>query len=206
MTAAWVEHKQHQLDEHERDCDDDDDSRAALTELQQADLFVTRAWLRTIVWQLAMSRCLLSSAPSPASHAGLSLSFPAAALGAQLRRLVAALSSAEMSIGMHGSGILQKLFEITNTMADVMALVPVAAAAGTTLAGAEETAFEDQQREGGSKGLRQRIADFLFLVRLLFSFERIDKVQKDIVRMKVSTLRDMFPDAGAEFVGVDAVL
>ena len=155
VSAAWIELKQKELD-------DDESSSAAeteaiplstttvpgLTELQHADLFVTRSWLRTLVWQIAMSNCLLSSKPPSSSHEAMSLVFPVRRLSAQLRQLVTR-PEMKTSIGMHGSGILQKLFEIANTIADVMALVPAAMVA--------------ENKEGFE---HQRIADLLFVVRV----------------------------------------
>ncbi|KAH6717015.1 hypothetical protein BKA61DRAFT_316679 [Leptodontidium sp. MPI-SDFR-AT-0119] len=182
MTAAWIELKQEELD-------DDETSAAAetigihsgtavagLTELQQADLDITRAWLRTAIWQLAMSRCLLSSEPPTSCHEAMSLVFPVRRLSAQLRQLVARLEF-KTSIAMHGFGILQKIFEITNTIADVMALVPASIAT---------------EKEEGVE--HQRMADLLFLVKVLFSFERIDQVQKDIMKMKMENLKKLIPE------------
>ena len=163
ITAAWIEHKQTELDNDEADTGSISDS--ILTELQLADLFVTRLWQRTLVWQLGMSRCLLSSVPPASSHEAMSLVFPARQLSAQLRSLVVQLDSIT-SIGMHGSGILQKLFEITNTIADVMALVPDAT----------------RPHEG------QTVEDFVFLVEVLLSFERIDTVQRHILASKVQSM------------------
>ncbi|CAK7216936.1 hypothetical protein SEUCBS140593_003034 [Sporothrix eucalyptigena] len=113
LTADWAE-----LDAEECKTAELMDS---LTELQHVDIFITRLWLRTLIWQLALSRGLLRSAPPQTAHEGLSLHFPADRLSAQLRGLVCRLQSAT-SIATHGSGMLQKLFEITTTIADVLAL------------------------------------------------------------------------------------
>ncbi|KAH7028995.1 uncharacterized protein B0I36DRAFT_363599 [Microdochium trichocladiopsis] len=93
----------------------------AIRALQHIDQYVTRLWLRTLLWQLALSRGLLSSDPSPHSHEGLSLHFPARRLSLQLRSLVNRLDSFA-AINTQGTGVLQKLFEVTSTIADVMAL------------------------------------------------------------------------------------
>ncbi|KAF3765305.1 hypothetical protein M406DRAFT_37932 [Cryphonectria parasitica EP155] len=170
MAAQYIERKHTQLDDDETDAATDHAGEACgLTELQRADLFVTRMWQRVLVWQLGMSRCLLSSVPPASSHEAMSLVFPARRLGAQLRSLVTQLDPIT-SIGMHGTGILQKLFEITNTIADVLALVP----------------------DATHPGSGQTVDDFIFLARLLFSFDRIDKVQKDILRMKIQSMGDTF--------------
>ncbi|KAJ4251849.1 hypothetical protein NW762_011146 [Fusarium torreyae] len=172
MTAAWIEHKQAQLDQDELDAAETDNALVingcgGLTELQQADLFITRLWMRILVWQLALSQGLLQSAPPQNSHEGFSMHFPAQRLSTQLRNLVGRLEKVE-SIGLHGSGILQKLFEITSTVAEVLAL-PIGP-------GQEEDA-------------EARMEDFLFLVTFLLSFDRIHKSQRDYLREKLSTLR-----------------
>ncbi|CAM1502601.1 Fc.00g073770.m01.CDS01 [Cosmosporella sp. VM-42] len=126
ITIEWIESKQAQLDKDEASAIEDDrklqtTGHGALTEFQHADLFITRLWLRTLVWQLALSRGFLRSAPLQNTHEGLSLQFPAQSLSTQLRGLVGRLESVA-SISTQGSGIMQKLFEITSTIADVLAL------------------------------------------------------------------------------------
>lgn len=170
MTPSWIEQKQQELDDDELSARHDASSQAGLTESQVADLFITRLWLRTLVWQLAMSRYLLSSAPPTSAHEAMSLSFPAERLSTQLRSLVVRMKSLA-SITMHGSGILQKLFEITNTIADVMTLMALRSTADD-VAG------------------RQRVVDLIFLIEMLLSFERIDQVQGRILRTKIEALKD----------------
>ena len=201
ITVEWIEQKQQQLDDEEAEVEAEQQrlqgAPAALTELQLADLFITRAWMRTIVWQLAMSDFLLSSGPAGLErHEALSLFFPAHRLSAQLRKL--AQFQVETSIGKHGSGILQKIFEIANTIADVMTLFPVAST------GAEATGEEGRMRNDGEESLGfeqnqsiQCMSDLLVLVKVLLSFERIDKTQRDIILSKVKTLKTIFP--GTEF-------
>ena len=174
MTAQWIENKQAELDRHEADTAADEDRlRAAqgteLTELQHADLFITRLWLRTLVWQLALSHRLLCSTPPQTAHQGLSLHFPANRLSAQLRSLVCRLDSVA-SIGTHGSGILQKLFEITTTVADVLAL--------------PWQATQDD--------VKTRMEDFTFLVGFLFRFERISKEEREYMRQKLEILQQTY--------------
>ncbi|GJN72257.1 C6 transcription factor [Purpureocillium lilacinum] len=176
MTAQWIESKQAQLDADEAETADaarDLSARGAgsLSEEQHVDLFVTRLWLRTLVWQLALSHGLLRSAPPRDAHEGLSLHFPAQRLSAQLRGLVSRLGNMSTFV-IHGSGILQKLFEITSTVADVLALPR----------GPGQTQEE----------ARARIEDFLFLVRFIFGFERTQKHQRDYLREKLDALREMY--------------
>lgn len=187
MTTAWIEHKQQQLDDNERltapgasTIENRTMSSVFLTELQEADLFIMRTWLRTLVWQQAMSRYLLSSHPNSTSHDGMSLNFPVRRLSKQLRSLVVQLED-KASITMHGFGMLQKMFEITNAITDVIALVPT-----TT----------DTEAEIGEDA--RRATDLVFLVRLLFSFDRIDHAQREIIKLKMSNLKTRFPGLGYE--------
>ncbi|KAK4099093.1 hypothetical protein N658DRAFT_173384 [Parathielavia hyrcaniae] len=176
ITANWIEAKQAQLDADEAETAEAArellaSGAGALTEEQHVDLFVTRLWLRTLVWQLALSHALLRSAPPRDAHQGFSLHFPAQRLSAQLRGLVSRLCNMS-SIITHGSGILQKLFEITSTVADVLALPR----------GPGQTQEE----------ARARVEDFLFLVRFMFSFERTQKHHREYLLEKLDTLRGMY--------------
>jgi hypothetical protein len=173
FTVDWLEGKLTELDEDETRAAKDDEAlrasgRAGLTELQHADVFITRVWMRTLVWQLALSQQMLSSSPPETSHEGLSLHFPVQQLSTQLRTLVSQLGSVA-SVGTHGSGILQKLFEITNTVADVMAL-PI----------------------WTQEDIETRMEDFVYLVRFLFSFERIPKGQRSYLREKLAVLQQTY--------------
>lgn len=159
MTAAWVERKQAELDAEEQNA-----TTAVLSELQHVDIFITRLWLRTLVWQLALARGLLRSAPPRTAHEGLSLHFPADRLSSQLRGLVSRLESAA-SIATHGSGILTKLFEITTTIADVLLL--------------------------GENG-QGRLDDLVFLVRFLFRFDKVRPDERQYIREKVAALQQRY--------------
>lgn len=162
VTSSWVEHKQKQIDTENAGSDQE---VSQLTDMQQADLVITKHWLRTLVWQMAMSKCLLSSA---ASKESMSLLFPVR-LSKQLRTLVTKMS--RRSIEIHGSGIQQKLFELTDTIANVVTTVPAATV--------EETAG--------------RVDDFVFLVDFLFSLPRFDAMQKEILQKKLERLQGLFP-------------
>ncbi|KAG9253817.1 uncharacterized protein F5Z01DRAFT_623077 [Emericellopsis atlantica] len=187
MTAEWVERKQAQLDAHEVETAQAEEElrirgQGGLTELQHADIFVTRLWLRTLIWQLALSHGLLRSAPPDTSHQGLSLHFPAHRLSSQLRSLVSKLSTFA-SVGRHGSGILQKLFEITTTVADVLAIPP-----GNT---------------ASQEDVKSRMEDFIFVVGFLFRFERISPEERAYMREKMEVLRQLYTvvDFGSLAVG-----
>ncbi|KAJ6436508.1 hypothetical protein O9K51_10991 [Purpureocillium lavendulum] len=176
ITAQWVDSKQTELDQHEVDTTEAErkleaGGHGSLNELQHTDLFITRLWLRTLIWQLGLSNGLLHSTPPNDVHEGLSLNFPANYVSAQLRVLVCRLHNLS-SIIFHGSGILQKLFEITSTAADVLSLP-----------------CSDKQQTEASEYLE----DLLFLVRLLFTFDRTQRHQRDYLQEKLDALQRVFP-------------
>lgn len=173
VTPEWIEAKQKELDNDELDIAASQtkmvmDGHEPLNELQLADLWVTRHWLRTLVWQIALSCGHLRSDAAQTGHEGLSLDFPVQRLSHDLRSLVSRLDSVA-SIGTHGSGILEKLFEITSTIADVLAL---------------PMAQSKTQQEAHA-----RMEDFEFLVQFMFGFERVDAQQKAFLEEKLDGLR-----------------
>ncbi|KAL8369481.1 hypothetical protein RB595_000005 [Gaeumannomyces hyphopodioides] len=143
-----------------------------LTTLQKADLVITRQWMLTLLWQMAISNCLLRSTCSaeaqtatagraPGAEASdMSLQLPVR-LSQQLRRVVIQLG--RRSIELNGTGIVQKLFEITNTFGDVIIHVPPS---------------------GGAPEARQRRADFIFLLDFLRDFSALNKTQEQILADK----------------------
>lgn len=176
MTAEWIERKQAELDKDEADSIKAQNALVlagndGFTERQLVDLLVTRLWLRTLIWQFALSHGLLRSAPPRSYHDGLSLHFPAQRTSVELRNLVSRLGTFT-NIVIHGSGILQKLFEITSTVADVLAL-PLGP-------GQSEEEF------------RARLEDFEYLIRFIFNFKRIQKEQRDYLREKLDALQKQF--------------
>ncbi|KAL1892656.1 hypothetical protein Sste5346_006942 [Sporothrix stenoceras] len=213
VAVAWIEAKQAQLDIDEAEVqqianananDNANMSDSGLTELQHADLFITRLWLRTLVWQLALARGLLRSDPAAhyhpghsgghnAVHEGLSLHFPAQRLSAQLRLLVSRLASVA-SIGQQGSGIVQKLFEITSTIADVLTL-PRSIEQQETIQREGYEGYEGQQTQ-------HDVTDFVFLVQFVSQFARIREQQKAYLWDKVDQLRAQH---GLESAGGHAV-
>ncbi|KAJ4865340.1 hypothetical protein T069G_01870 [Trichoderma breve] len=137
--------------------------------------------MRTLLWQFGLTHRFLRSVPSQNIHEGLSIHFPAHRLSVQLRALVSRLENVS-TIVTHGIGILQKIFEITSTAADVLAL-PVG--------------YGQTQEE-----ISSRIEDFAFLVKFLFSFERAEKEQRDYLREKLEGLQQQYPMVNfADMVG-----
>jgi len=85
---------------------------------QRADFLVTKQWMRILLWQQALSRGLLSSiSPKPS----LAFFFPARIAQDLLQCMVA--FSADQILPL-GRDQLVKLFEITNTLADVILCNP----------------------------------------------------------------------------------
>ncbi|KIV98790.1 uncharacterized protein PV09_09442 [Verruconis gallopava] len=166
ITPAWIESKQAELDQQ---LDNPEGNYAVLNSMQKADLVVTKQWLKTLVWRLAMSNTLLSSS-SPKEC--LSLLFPVR-LSKQLRNQLSTISKQDIEI--HGSGIVQKLFEITDTIADVIIAAPAHSIQDTA----------------------NRVDDFLFLAEYLFTFPTLDNTRKSMVQEKLEKLQGMFPQMGS---------
>ncbi|USP75372.1 hypothetical protein yc1106_02646 [Curvularia clavata] len=163
VTSTWVEAKSREL---EGDPESDAREMSMLSMMQRADLCITREWLRTLVWRLAMSQTLLSSRSSKEC---LSLLFPVR-LSQTLRQQVSSMSREDIEV--HGTSITQKLFEITDTIADVLIHVPAA-----TL---DETAH--------------RIDDFLFILDFVLLIPHLDATRRGILLEKLERLQTMFPE------------
>ncbi|KAF1815944.1 hypothetical protein P152DRAFT_505669 [Eremomyces bilateralis CBS 781.70] len=164
VNGVWFDQKHRELDDDLRDSERDSH---VLSPMQQADLIITRQWLRTLLWQLAMSKCLLSLSPEP-SRSYMSLEMPVM-LSQQLRIFVSSMDP--KAIGIHGTGIFRKLFEICDTIADVIIHVP---------------APTHQESD-------QRLDDFLFLTRFLFTFPNTKPIQRQILQRKLDTLKELHP-------------
>jgi hypothetical protein len=85
-----------------------------LTDIQKADILVTQQWLRLIVWQSSMRQGLLSS---NAEDESMTFRYPLK-IAHSLLNVISSLPTT--SIEVHGMGIFEKIFEIGNTMLDVM--------------------------------------------------------------------------------------
>ena len=89
-------------------------SHLSLTDIQKADILVTQQWLRLIVWQSSMRQGLLSSS---AEDESMTFRYPLK-IAHSLLSVISSLPTT--SIEVHGMGIFEKIFEIGNTMLDVM--------------------------------------------------------------------------------------
>ncbi|PVH86427.1 hypothetical protein DL98DRAFT_557011 [Cadophora sp. DSE1049] len=88
------------------------------SEIQQADLLITRQWLKMIVWQLCLKKGMLSSNPITDS---MSFHYPVDI--ARDVTLVARLLPLE-AFQANGVGILGKIFDIGCSLADVLLVHP----------------------------------------------------------------------------------
>jgi hypothetical protein len=159
VTAAWVEQKHRELADDLWELE-----VSMLSDLQQADLVITRQWMRTLLWQMAMSNCLLSS---HASCPSLDLEMPLG-LSTQLRQFLTRIS--QNTLQVHGSSILSKLLEILNTIADVVLHGPAVTVEETT----------------------SRIDDILFMKEVIFSFRNLQQVSRDILTEKLALISERF--------------
>ncbi|KIM92962.1 hypothetical protein OIDMADRAFT_70691, partial [Oidiodendron maius Zn] len=95
------------------------------SEIQQADLLVTRQWLKTIVWQLCVARSFLSSATA---HECMSFNYPIA-ISRGIARIAQLLP--HKAFEAHGVGILEKVFDVGCSLVDVLLLhadsIPISA-------------------------------------------------------------------------------
>ncbi len=89
-------------------------SDVPLTDIQKADILVTQQWLRLIVWQSSMRQGLLSSS---AEDESMTFRYPLK-IAHSLLHVISSLPTT--SIEVHGMGMFEKIFEIGNTMLDVM--------------------------------------------------------------------------------------
>jgi hypothetical protein len=90
------------------------------TEIQQADLLVSKQWLKTMVWQLCVTKGLLSSS---SSNESMSFQYPVTIARDVI--LVSRLLPPK-AFEANGVGILEKVFDIGCSLADVLLLHPSA--------------------------------------------------------------------------------
>lgn len=125
ITAAWIAAKCEDFYADERAASplvEDDELDAA----QRVDLLVTRHWLLVLAWRIAMSHKLLRETPP---HDCLSMHFPLH-VSQRLQEHLQNVPSA--AVETHGVGIVQKVFELADTVADVFTHVPESVLSGST--------------------------------------------------------------------------
>jgi hypothetical protein len=106
------------------------------SEMQQADLLISRQWLKVMVWQLCVSRTALSSTGMDDS---MSLQYPVTI--ARDAVLVSQLLPTR-ALEANGVGILEKIFDIGCSLADLLALKAGSNALSTMEVGPVDTLME----------------------------------------------------------------
>jgi hypothetical protein len=106
------------------------------SEMQQADLLISRQWLKVMVWQLCVSRTMLSSTGTDDS---MSLQYPVTI--ARDAVLVSQLLPTR-ALEANGVGILEKIFDIGCSLADLLALKAGSNALTTMEVGPVDTLME----------------------------------------------------------------
>ncbi|RGP74717.1 sucrose utilization suc1 [Fusarium sporotrichioides] len=106
------------------------------SQVQQADLLISRQWLKTVVWKLCASKQILSTA---SSDDVMSLHYPAS-----IARDIVLISQLvpTQAFEANGIGILEKVFDVGCSLADLMLLVPPDFQASAMDVGAIDTLVE----------------------------------------------------------------
>ncbi|KAK5211376.1 hypothetical protein LTR41_002836 [Exophiala xenobiotica] len=111
-SAAWLSQLQQQLT-------DALPPKLETTESQAADVRVTLHWLRIMVWQLSITHGFLSST---SQNASMTFKYPIEVA----KDLIEDIKSLSMnSMELHGIGLIEKIFDVACTLADVISCVPL---------------------------------------------------------------------------------
>ncbi|KAF7451726.1 Fungal-trans domain containing protein [Pyrenophora tritici-repentis] len=97
----------------------DEDPRSLENEIQRADITMTQQWMRIFLWQHALNVTNLSSRASQDEE--FSFRFPAKVAQNVLSNLS---SLSRQSVEAHGPGMESKIFDVANSLADVMMIMP----------------------------------------------------------------------------------
>ncbi|KAK9357391.1 hypothetical protein V1504DRAFT_442847 [Lipomyces starkeyi] len=92
---------------------------AALSEMQHVDILITRNWLQTILWKIAMTKYSLNC-NSPRDF--MSLLFP---IDVFKRTLWVVSKASIRSLAVNGDSARQKLLDLLNTVADIITVIIV---------------------------------------------------------------------------------
>lgn len=141
-----------------------------LTDMQQVDLITTHLWLRSLLWRIALSKLLTCDV----SADSMSVFFPLQ-LSGQLQVLLTNISRDAFEV--HGAGILQKIFDITNTFAEILVHAP------------PSSQWIDTD---------DRIADLIFLHNYLHSMSRFADAEKEILEEKCEKIRLLMTGSHAD--------
>lgn len=169
LTLAWIEKKQAELG-------NDTNTWSAgfdmLSDMQQVDLIVTRYWLRTLLWEMALHKSILSSNVQNPNHDFLSLAFPIR-LSHQLQHCLS--NKPREAVEIHGTGILDKIFEITCTVADLLQYV------------VPNTCTPEVQSA--------HVDCFLFLHSFLLKMSKFYHVERALLAVKLQAVQSALPFA-----------
>jgi hypothetical protein len=164
VTSSWIGEKQAMLGNHMEMLET---ATTKLTERKQVDIIVTGHWLRTLVWQIGLSKLFLGS---ETDRDYMSITFPSS-LSGRLRFLLT--RSSRESGKANGSGIAKKIFEITSTLADIIIHVP-----------------SDEEKR------MDQLDDFIFLYQFLITISEFYFVEKKYLQEKFHTIKLRFPQDG----------
>ncbi|KAH7007769.1 RING-3 [Ilyonectria destructans] len=125
------------------------------SQAQQADLLVSRQWLKIIVWKLCASKTMLSTTRS---EDVMSLHYPAT-----IARDVVLASQLvpTQAFEANGIGILEKVFDVGCSLADLLSLVPVSSQGSAMDVGPVDTLMEVVRIVGTRFGGSYRHLDML---------------------------------------------
>ncbi|KAF4343791.1 sucrose utilization SUC1 [Fusarium beomiforme] len=123
--------------------------------VQQADLLISRHWLKVVVWKLCASKRVLSTANS---EDVMSLHYPASI--ARDIVLVSQLIPTQ-AFEANGIGIVEKVFDVGCSLADLLSLVPLEYRASTMDIGVIDTLMETVRIVGTRFGGSYRHLDIL---------------------------------------------
>lgn len=170
LTREWIVEKQLQLGS---DAEAWIQTVRQFSELQQMDLIVTNYWLRTVLWRIALFRFPLTSNQRHDHQQILTLEYPMY-LSRPLRHLLATRS--RVAVDFHGEGMLQKLFDITCTVADILLNV---------LAHTWDVGTRSAQLE-----------NFEFLHTFLIGMSNLPEEKRHVLYEKMREVQTIFPEMG----------
>lgn len=128
---------------------------SSCTESQKADLLLTRQWLKTMVWQLCVTRALLSSSTDEES---MSIAYP---ITIARDAIIASNIVPPTAFEANGVGIVEKVFDIGCSLADVLSLQPRLACPVALEVGAMDYLLELVRISGTVVGGSSRHLQFL---------------------------------------------
>ncbi|MCJ1478431.1 hypothetical protein MMC13_007111 [Lambiella insularis] len=111
-SSTWLAGLQRQLDEALP-------ADLKCPEAQEADLRITKQWLKIVIWQMSTASGCLSST---STDDFLGFTYPI-----DVSKEVVAITSrlSRQALEVHGVGLIEKLFDVACTLIDVMSCVPI---------------------------------------------------------------------------------